>query len=46
LENTGVDGRIILRLFFRKYEGVIDWLELAQVGTGCGHYAEMNLRFL
>jgi hypothetical protein len=30
LENTDLDGRIILRLFLRKYEGVVDWLDLAQ----------------
>ena len=29
--DQGVDGRIILRLIFRKLEGVVgDWMELAQ----------------
>jgi len=31
LENSGVDGRIILRYIFRKWNvGGIDWIELAQ----------------
>jgi len=31
LEDPGVDGSIILRLFFRKCEGGdMDWLDLAQ----------------
>ena len=38
LEDPGVDGRIILRWFFRKWEGVVgtgwSWL---RIGTGGGH---------
>jgi len=31
LENTGVDGRIILRWIFRKrYGGTLDWIDLAE----------------
>ena len=29
-EDPDVDGRIILRRIFRKWEGVVDWMELAQ----------------
>ena len=28
--NQNVDGRIILRWFFRKWDVVLDWIELAQ----------------
>ena len=38
LEDPGVDGRIILRCIFRKWEGVVgtgwSWL---RIGTGGGH---------
>ena len=38
LEDPGVDGRIILRWIFRKWEGVVgtgwSWL---RIGTGGGH---------
>ena len=31
MENPGVDGRIILRWIFRKWDvGGMDWIELAQ----------------
>jgi len=30
LEDTGIDGRILLRQFFRKWDGVMDWIDLAQ----------------
>ena len=30
LGDPDVDGRIILRWIFRKWEGVVDWMELAQ----------------
>ena len=37
LENPGVDGTIILRWIFRKWDGV-DWIDLTQDRTGkCGH---------
>ena len=30
LEDPGVDGRIILIWIFRKYDGGMDWIDLAQ----------------
>jgi hypothetical protein len=30
LEDRDVDGRIILKLIFRKWDGGIDWIDLAQ----------------
>jgi len=30
LEEPGVDGRIILRWIFRKWEGGMNWIDLAQ----------------
>jgi hypothetical protein len=30
LENPGLDGRIILKCIFRKLDGVMDWIDLAQ----------------
>jgi hypothetical protein len=36
LEDPGVDGWIILRRIFRKWEvGGIDWIDLAQNKDGC-----------
>jgi hypothetical protein len=44
LEDRGVDGRIILRWIIRKVVcGSMDWIELAQVGTGsvkCGEFLD------
>jgi hypothetical protein len=34
LEDTGVDGRIILRWIFRKWDGGLDWIDLAQDMNG------------
>jgi len=31
LEDPGVDGRIILKWIFRKWDGDMDWIDLAQV---------------
>ena len=31
LEDLGVDGRKIVKRIFRKWEGVVDWINLAQV---------------
>jgi transposase len=30
LGDPGVDGRIILKLIFKKWDGGMDWIELAQ----------------
>jgi hypothetical protein len=30
LEDPGVDGRIILRWIFRKWDGGMDWIDLAR----------------
>jgi hypothetical protein len=30
LEDTGVDGKVILRWIFRKLDGGMDWIDLAQ----------------
>jgi len=30
LEDPGVDGRIILRWIFRKWNGRMDWIDVAQ----------------
>jgi hypothetical protein len=30
LENAGVDGRIILKWIFVKWDGGMDWIDLAQ----------------
>jgi hypothetical protein len=34
LENPGVDGRIILKLIFRKWDGGLSWVEVAQNTDG------------
>jgi len=38
LKDPGVDGRIILKWIFRKWDGGMDWIDLAVVN------AVMNLR--
>jgi hypothetical protein len=30
LGDPGIDGKIILKLIFKKWEGGMDWIELAQ----------------
>jgi hypothetical protein len=34
LEGPGVDGRVILKWIFRKCDGGMDWIELAQNREG------------
>jgi hypothetical protein len=35
LENPGVDGRIILKSIFKKWDGGLSWIEVAQNTDGC-----------
>jgi len=37
LEDLGLDGRIIVKLIFRKWEWGMDWLDLVQDRTDGGH---------
>jgi hypothetical protein len=47
-EDAGVDGRLILRWIFRKWEGGRDWIDLAQDRDSWQALvnAVMNLRVL
>ena len=36
LEDPGVDGRIILKWIFRKWDGSMDWIDVPQNRTGGG----------
>jgi len=47
LEDPGVDGKIILRWIFRKWDGGMDWIDLAQVKDKWRKFvnAVMNFRF-
>ena len=46
LKDSGVDGRIILRWIFRKWDGGMDWFDLAQYKDKWRAFvnAVMNLR--
>jgi hypothetical protein len=48
LEDSGVDGRVILRWILRKWEENMDWIDLAQDRDRWRFLvkAEMNLRVL
>jgi len=37
LLDPGADGRIILVWILRKWDGGMDWIDVAQIGTGGGH---------
>jgi hypothetical protein len=47
LKDTGIDGRITLRWIFRKWDGNMDWIDLAQDRDSWWALvnAVMNLRF-
>jgi hypothetical protein len=30
LEDSSIDGRVILKLIFEKWDGGVDWIDLAQ----------------
>jgi hypothetical protein len=36
LGDPGIDGRIILKWIFKKWDRGMDWIELVKVGTGGG----------
>jgi len=46
LKDPGIDGRIILRWIFRKWDGGMDWIALAEDRDRCRALvnAVMNLR--
>jgi hypothetical protein len=46
LEDLGVDGKIISKWIFKKWEGGMDWIDLAEGRNRWAFVnAEMNLRF-
>jgi hypothetical protein len=46
LEDRGIDGTVILKWIFKKWDGDVDWIELAQDGDRLRDLvnAVMNLR--
>ena len=42
LEDLGVDERIILRWIFWKWDGDVDWIDMAQEKTGGGSCKRVN----
>jgi hypothetical protein len=46
LDDLGLEGRLILRWVFRKWDGGMDWINLAQGRDRCRAFADVivNLR--
>ena len=36
-EDSGIDGRIILKRIFKKWDGDVDWIDLLRIVTCGGH---------
>jgi hypothetical protein len=34
LDDAGLDGSIILTWIFKMWDGGVDWIDLARIGTG------------
>jgi hypothetical protein len=43
-EDPGVDGRIILRFFFRKRDEGMDWIDLSEIGTSGGNEPSFSMK--
>jgi len=46
LEDPGVDGRIILKWIFKKWNGDINWINLAQKRDRCRALVNTVMKFL
>jgi len=42
LEDLGVDGKIILKWFFKKYDGDVKWIDPALVKTVTNFWVSYN----
>jgi hypothetical protein len=47
LEDLGVDGSIILKWIFKKLDGGLDWVDLAQVAWAyeCGNDPSISVKY-
>ena len=46
MEDPGLDGRIILKYIFRKWDGDMDWIELNQNRDGRRAFVNAVMNFL
>jgi hypothetical protein len=46
LEDLGIDGRVILKWIFNKWDGGMDWTDLEQVASACECGNELAGNFL
>jgi hypothetical protein len=46
LEDADLDGRIILRLIFRKWDGGMDWIDVTQNRDGPRAFVNAVMNFL